>query len=62
MGLLQRYDRHEGVEKAVAILQKMGDDRPNSPLVQAALARAYLAMYRNTRSSSAARCRVMCPM
>ncbi len=49
VGLLQRYDRHEGVERALAILQKLAEDRPSSPLVQAALARADLAMYRNTR-------------
>lgn len=52
VGLLQRYDRREGVEKAVAILQKLAEERPSSPLVQAALARAYLAMYRNTRDRS----------
>jgi tetratricopeptide (TPR) repeat protein len=52
IGLLQRYDRREGVEKALAILQKLAEERPSSPLVQAALARAYLAMYRNTRDSS----------
>ncbi len=52
IGLLQRYDRREAVERAVAILQKVAEERPNSPLIQAALARAYLAMYRNTRDRS----------
>ena len=40
VGLLQRYDRREGVEKALAILQKLAEEKPNSALVQAALARA----------------------
>jgi Flp pilus assembly protein TadD/TolB-like protein len=44
IGLLQRYDRREGVEKALAILQKLADEKPNSALVQAALARADVAM------------------
>jgi Flp pilus assembly protein TadD/TolB-like protein len=44
IGFLQRYDRREGVEKALAILQKLADEKPNSALVQAALARADVAM------------------
>ena len=49
IGLLQRYDRREGVEKAREILQKLAQENPNSALVQAALARADLAMFDFTR-------------
>ena len=45
LGLLQRYDRRDQVEKAIAILDPLHKERPNSPLVHAALGRAYLAMY-----------------
>jgi TolB-like protein len=45
LGLLQRYDRREAVEKAVAILEPLAKERPNSPLVQAAIGRADLAMF-----------------
>ncbi|HEY6929133.1 MAG TPA: protein kinase [Thermoanaerobaculia bacterium] len=45
LGLLQRYDRRDQVEKAIAILEPLRKERPNSPLVNAALGRAYLAMY-----------------
>ncbi len=48
IGLLQRYDRREGIEQALGILQKLADEKPNSALVQAALARADLAMYNFT--------------
>ncbi|HKD17056.1 MAG TPA: protein kinase [Thermoanaerobaculia bacterium] len=44
IGLLQRYDRRDSVERALAILQKLADEKPNSALVQAALARSYVAM------------------
>ena len=44
IGLLQRYDRRDRIEKALAILQKLADERPASPLVQAALARGDVAM------------------
>ncbi len=49
IGLLQRYDLREGVEKALRILQKLADEKPNSALVQAALARADLAMFDFTK-------------
>ena len=49
VGLLQRYDRREGVEKAVEILRGLARERPNSPLVQAALGRASLAMFDFTK-------------
>ena len=49
IGLLQRYDLRDGVEKALGILQKLAQENPNSALVQAALARANLAMFDFTR-------------
>jgi len=49
IGLLQRYDLREGVEKALAILQKLAGENPNSALVQAALARANLAIFNFTK-------------
>ena len=49
IGLLQRYDRRDGVEKALRILQRLADEKPNSALVQAALARANLAMFDFTK-------------
>ena len=49
IGLLQRYDLREGVEKALLILQKLADENPSSALVQAALARANLAMFDFTK-------------
>jgi tetratricopeptide (TPR) repeat protein len=52
IGLLQRYDRRQGVEKARAILERLAEEKPNSALVQAALARADLAMYRFTQERS----------
>jgi len=45
IGLLQRYDLREMVEKAIAILEALTAERPDSPLAQAALGRAALAMY-----------------
>jgi serine/threonine-protein kinase len=49
LGLLQRYDRRDGVERAVAILQKLAEENPQSALVQAALGRASLAMFDFTK-------------
>ncbi len=49
IGLLQRYDRRDGVERALALLQALAQERPNSALVQAALARANLAMFDFTK-------------
>ncbi len=45
LGLLQRYDRRESVEGALAILQRLAQERPNSALVQAAIARADFSLY-----------------
>ena len=49
IGLLQRYDRREGVERAVKILEQLAMEKPNSALVQAALGRADLAMFDFTK-------------
>ncbi len=48
VGLLQRYDKKDGVERAVGILRKLAEEKPNSALVQAALGRASLAMFELT--------------
>jgi serine/threonine-protein kinase len=44
LGHLQRYDKRESLDTAIAILEDLGD----SPSVQAALARAYLYKYRDS--------------
>ena len=49
VGLLQRYDRRDSVERGVAILSSLAADRPNSAPVQAALGRASLAMFDFTK-------------
>jgi tetratricopeptide (TPR) repeat protein len=54
VGLLQRYDQRSNVEKAVLLLQKLADDKPNSALVQAALGRANLALFRFTKERNSA--------
>jgi Flp pilus assembly protein TadD/TolB-like protein len=45
LGLLQRYDRLEHVQKALAILEQLAEEKPNSALIRAAVARADLAMF-----------------
>jgi Flp pilus assembly protein TadD/TolB-like protein len=45
IGLLQRYDRAADVQKALAILSRLVEEKPKSALVQAALARAQLSMF-----------------
>lgn len=49
IGLLQRYDRRDAVERAVEILRSLAGERANSAPVQAALGRASLAMFDFTR-------------
>jgi|RhiMetdeSRZDD1v2_1073273.scaffolds.fasta_scaffold05918_6 tetratricopeptide (TPR) repeat protein len=49
IGLLQRYDRRESVEKAQQILKGLAEERPNSALVEAALGRSYLMMFDFTK-------------
>jgi Flp pilus assembly protein TadD/TolB-like protein len=45
IGLLQRYDRRDSIERAIGILQALSKERPGSALVQAALGRSYLTMF-----------------
>jgi serine/threonine-protein kinase len=45
LGHLRRYDQNQSVDAAIEILNELGE----SPSVQAALARAYLYKYQNTR-------------
>jgi eukaryotic-like serine/threonine-protein kinase len=49
VGLIQRYDRRDSVEKALKLLGALADERPNSAPVQAALGRASLAMFEFTK-------------
>ena len=49
MGLLQRYDRPANVEKAIEILRRLADEKPQSALIQAALAQANLNRFRWTK-------------
>jgi Serine/threonine protein kinase len=49
IGLLQRYDRRDTVDRAVEILRALATERPNSAPVQAALGRASLAMFDFTK-------------
>ena len=51
IGLLQRYDKRENVERAIAILRKLAEEKPGSALVQAALGRASLLMFDFTRET-----------
>jgi tetratricopeptide (TPR) repeat protein len=52
IGLLQRYDKRESVEQALEILSALARERPNSAIVQAALARADLALFDFTKDRS----------
>ncbi len=45
IGLLQRYDKKDSVERAVRILTELAQEKPRCALVQAALGRASLAMF-----------------
>jgi Flp pilus assembly protein TadD/TolB-like protein len=49
IGLLARYDKRDSVEQAPKILDALAAERPRSPLVQAAIGRAALAMYDFTK-------------
>src|SRR5262249_4474217 len=51
LGALQRYDRPASVDRALALLEGLAKERPASPLVQAALGRATLAKFQETRDS-----------
>jgi len=50
LGHLRRYDNEQSLNSAIAILEDLGD----SPSVQAALARAYLYKFRDTKEPQAA--------
>jgi tetratricopeptide (TPR) repeat protein len=52
IGLLERYDKRSRVEQALVILQELAREQPDSALVQAALARADLAMFDFTKDTS----------
>ncbi|MGE5278953.1 MAG: protein kinase domain-containing protein [Acidobacteriota bacterium] len=49
LGNLQRYDRPESVDAAIRLLESLASEAPESALVQAALARAYLHKHTLTR-------------
>ena len=49
LGHLQRYDRRSSVDEAIRILERLAADRPASALVQAALGRAYLHRFADSR-------------
>ena len=49
VGLIQRYDRRDSVERALEILRGLAAERPNSAPVQAGLGRASLAMFDFTK-------------
>ncbi len=51
LGALQRYDRPASIDKALELLDILVKERPASPLVQAALGRAALAKFNETRDS-----------
>ena len=50
IGCLQRYDRPGSIDKAIALLEDLAENAPSSALVQAALARAYIHKFDQTRS------------
>ncbi len=52
IGLLQRYDRRDSVERALKLLSGLADERPNSAVVLAAQGRANLAMMVFTKERS----------
>ncbi len=51
LGALQRYDQPASIDRALEILEALARERPTSPLVQAALGRAALAKFNETRDS-----------
>src|SRR5262249_38835832 len=52
LGLLQRYDQASSVDAAVTLLEGLAKETPESPLVHAALARAFLDRLTLTRDPS----------
>jgi tetratricopeptide (TPR) repeat protein len=55
LGYLQRYDNPASVDAAIGLLTGLAVEAPDAPLVQAALARAYLYQYTLTREKDWAR-------
>ena len=51
LGALQRYDQPASIDRALGILEILAKERAASPLVQAALGRAALAKFNETRDS-----------
>jgi tetratricopeptide (TPR) repeat protein len=49
IGLMQRYEDPASVDAAIAALEQLSRERPNSPLVFAALGRAFLDKFNLTR-------------
>ena len=54
IGALRRYDAPDSIEAAVRILTDLDRHHPDSPLILAALGRAYLHQYEITREPAAA--------
>jgi Flp pilus assembly protein TadD/TolB-like protein len=54
IGLLQRYDRRDSVERALGILKVLATERPKAAPVQAALGRANLALLPFTKDPTLA--------
>ncbi len=54
IGRLQRYDREASVQEGIRELAALAAERPDVPIVQAALARAYLTRFRLTRDRKSA--------
>jgi Flp pilus assembly protein TadD/TolB-like protein len=52
LGLLQRYDRPDNVVEALGILTRLAEEKPQSALIQAALAQANLNRFRWTKDRS----------
>ncbi|HXT22861.1 MAG TPA: serine/threonine-protein kinase, partial [Thermoanaerobaculia bacterium] len=52
LGLLQRYDQASSVEAAIALLETLAKEAPDSPLVHAALGRAFLRRFTLTHEAS----------
>ena len=49
LGYLQRYDRPGAIDGAIGLLEALARETPSSPIVQAALARAYLRRFDDKR-------------
>jgi serine/threonine-protein kinase len=52
LGHLQRHDKPGSTDEAIRLLEKLASDRPSAALVQAALGRAYLYKFEDTREES----------